>query len=102
MRLALARRQLPRCVRQLHDLVGPPDPVSNLRKVVYDRVEESKTPHPYSVNEFPPNSNLTDPDNARARLDLEWNIARGRLDSFSHFFWADVRASAPSATLCTD
>ncbi|KZV86548.1 hypothetical protein EXIGLDRAFT_578401, partial [Exidia glandulosa HHB12029] len=81
-----------RTARQLHDLVGPPDPVSNLRKVVYDRVEESKTPHPYSVNEFPPNTNLTDPDGAQARLDLEWNIARGRLDSFNHHFWADNNA----------
>lgn len=90
MHLALLRRPVPRCARQLHDLVGPPDPVSNLRRVVYDRVEESKALHPYSVDEFPADTNLTDPDGGRARLDLEWNIARGRLDSFNHHFWADV------------
>lgn len=79
-----------RGLRPLHDLVGPPDPVSNLRRVVYDRAEQAQTLHPYSVNEFPADSNLTDPDNARVRLDLEWNIARGRLDAFHHSFWADV------------
>ncbi|KAH7107509.1 hypothetical protein BKA62DRAFT_683592 [Auriculariales sp. MPI-PUGE-AT-0066] len=89
MHLSLVRRGIPRGVRQLHDLVGPPDPVSNLRKVVYDREAQTKTLHPYSVNEFPADSNLTSPDAARVRLDLEWNIARGRMDAFHHSFWAD-------------
>lgn len=95
MHLALARRALPRSLglrRPLHDLIGPPDPVSNVRKVVYDRTEAGKALHPYSLNEFPADTNLTDPDGGRARLDLEWNIARGRLDAFNHHFWADNNA----------
>ena len=76
-------------------LVGPPDPVSNLRPVIYDEpegsvegkrrritvVERTKTSptHPYSLEEF-------DGDPA----DYSWRLERKRLDAYNHAFWSDV------------
>lgn len=81
-----------------HDLVGPPCPLSNLRPVYYAPMfptlaesERTGVPHPYSLSEFP----TLDPRQQRlAELqrelnaqDLEWRLARARLDAFNQDFW---------------
>ena len=75
-------------------LVGPPDPVSNLRPVIYDEGERglgtgkdgesaprSSPTHPYSLDEFD-----GDP------TDYQWRIERKRLDAYNHVFWTEVRS----------
>ena len=70
-------------------MVGPPDPVSNLRPTIYeDQVSEAesskrnakgKEVHPYLLDEFD-----GDP------TDYQWRLERQRLDAFNHAFWTDV------------
>lgn len=62
------------------DLVGPPDPVSNLRPVIYDDlpVQSTNTIHPYSLKEF-----TGDP------REYQWKVQRQQLDAYNHKFWAD-------------
>jgi apoptogenic protein 1 len=85
--LARLSRALPRC-RLLHvsaprrDLVGPPDPVSNLRPVIYDdppTPASSASSHPYSLREFTGDTR-----------EYQWKVQRQELDSFNHKFWTDV------------
>jgi len=65
--------------RRLHStLVGPPDPVSNLRQVIYRPLKQHTETHPYLVEEF-----SAQPE------DFQWNIARGRVDAFNHSFWTE-------------
>lgn len=71
------------------DMVGPPDPVSNLRPVVYSWTPTRMQDHHYSADEFPAFTEHT--KQGYERMDIEWNIARGRLDAFNHSFWAEVR-----------
>ena len=67
-------------------LVGRPDPISNLRPVVYDdplpSSRDSRT-HPYSLTE------VTNVDPLEYQLRME----RQQLDAFNQAFWTDVRTS---------
>lgn len=72
------------------ELVGPPDPVSHLRPVVYDEPDVSIQPkqlsHPYSLAEFDPAEGTSE------ELDLQYKLQRQQFDAFSHQFWLDVRS----------
>jgi Apoptogenic protein 1 len=67
--------------------VGPPDPVSNIRPVLYNdlssRTAESPQQHPYSLDEFRNDSEDT--------LEYQWKLQRQQLDAFNDAFWRDVR-----------
>ena len=86
------------------DLIGPPDPLSNLRPVFYAPLfpslhQTSTSPtgiHPYSLAEFPIRSSTKLSEEAaelqkfKRRLhseDLEWRSTRYRLDAFNQDFW---------------
>ncbi|KAI0341586.1 hypothetical protein BDW22DRAFT_1358406 [Trametopsis cervina] len=63
------------------DLVGPNDPISNLRPVIYD--DAVPTPpddvrHPYSLREFRGDTR-----------EYQWRLQRQELDAFNHTFWTD-------------
>lgn len=70
-------------------LVGPNDPVSNLRPIIYTDTphsqaqRESHVNHPYSLNEFAdvPHDHT---------LELQYKLAREQLDAFNHNYWSDV------------
>src|SRR6267154_719272 len=66
--------------------VGPPDPVSNIRPVLYNDLvsanAESPQQHPYSLDEFRNDSDT---------LEYQWKLHRQQLDAFSDAFWRDVR-----------
>lgn len=71
------------------DYVGPPDPVSNIRPVLYDdqvttHVESLRQLHPYALSEF------RDRDDSHA-LEYQWKLQRQQLDAFNDAFWRDVR-----------
>lgn len=75
------------CVRHL---VGPPDPISNIRPAVYHQEDPSsstsygdKVQHPYSLKEF------TQVESAQ---DYQVNLQKTQLDAFDHAFWMDVSA----------
>ncbi|KAH9934993.1 uncharacterized protein B0H18DRAFT_869642 [Fomitopsis serialis] len=62
-------------------LIGPSDPVSNLRPVIYDdAVPELRTDvtHPYSLREF-----------AGDTQEYQWKMQRQQLDAYNHLFWTD-------------
>ena len=68
------------------ELIGPPDPVSNIRPVLFrdqSSPPSSKT-HPYSFAEF----GEADEDST----DLQLRLERERLTAFNHAFWLDVSA----------
>ena len=72
------------------DYVGPPDPVSNIRPVLYDdpAITSAESPrHPYALDEFRDDSHA---------LEYQWKLQRQQLDAFNDAFWRDVR---PSLTL---
>lgn len=91
----------------VRDLVGPPDPVSNLRPVIYDdlpapspatapRPSRAVTgrQHPYSLSEFA----LPTSDEARnsARDDYgayQLRMHQQQLDAFNHAYWMEVCSS---------
>jgi len=65
--------------------VGPPDPVSNIRPIIYDDQppedsahSKSSPTHPYSLDEFEGNPS-----------DYQWRIERKRLDAYNHAFWTE-------------
>lgn len=66
------------------DLVGPPDPVSHLRPVVYDDapLPPSDVRHPYSLREFTGDTR-----------EYQWKIQRQQLDAYNQEFWTDVSIS---------
>ena len=67
-----------------YNLIGPSDPVSNLRPVVYGDAPPAATQklnHPYSLREF---------TGSAKDYDLQWKIQRQQLDAFNHAFWTDV------------
>ncbi|KAI0374940.1 hypothetical protein BV20DRAFT_935221 [Pilatotrama ljubarskyi] len=62
-------------------LVGPPDPVSHLRPVIYDDAPPPPAPrvrHPYSLTEFTGDTR-----------EYQWKMQRQDLDAFNHAFWLD-------------
>jgi hypothetical protein len=72
-------------------LVGPNDPVSNLRPIVYTDIPTpipSHARHPYSLDEF------TDVPQDHT-LELQYKLARESLDAFNHYYWTDVRDDVP-------
>ncbi|KAG8217836.1 hypothetical protein J3R82DRAFT_6001 [Butyriboletus roseoflavus] len=75
-------------------LVGPNDPISNFRPIVYTDTPtpaasysqgqlEPHVNHPYSLNEF-----IDVPHDHT--LELQYKLARERFDAFNHHFWTDV------------
>ncbi|KAH7921733.1 hypothetical protein BV22DRAFT_1018724 [Leucogyrophana mollusca] len=78
-----ARIRLLHTSAKAHDLVGPPDPTSHIRPVLYDTAPpppRTKIRHPYSLKEFT--------DDTRDH-ELQWKLARQQLDAFNHTFWAE-------------
>ncbi|KAH8116941.1 hypothetical protein DFH11DRAFT_1140888 [Phellopilus nigrolimitatus] len=102
-------------------LVGPPDPVSNLRPVIYDDVDYVDTRggrrRKGKGREDREANNSQDEDGGSARalvafertrtspthpylldefdgdpLDYQWRVERKRLDAYNHAFWADSNA----------
>ena len=69
-------------------LVGPPDPVSNLRPVIYDDAPPPPPSphHPYSLKEFTGDIR-----------DYQWKMQRQELDSYNQAFWSNVSKTAFSA-----
>lgn len=78
-------------IRSLHitpvacHLVGPPDPVSNLRPVIYDdALPPPPDPrHPYSLKEFTGDIR-----------EYQWKMQRQELDAYNQAFWLDVSQPA--------
>ncbi|KAG9226275.1 hypothetical protein CCMSSC00406_0003154 [Pleurotus cornucopiae] len=85
-------RRVPRIVgsTKRHILVGPIDPVSNLRPVIYDDAPSlpptinTNIRHPYSLFEFVPATVLHEDD-----LELQYKLQRQQLDAFHQTFWTD-------------
>ncbi|KAI9509613.1 hypothetical protein F5148DRAFT_1011988 [Russula earlei] len=90
-----------RALRLLHssvrasDYVGPPDPVSNIRPVLYDDPGSTSAnraaaspPHPYSLDEFRDDSDT---------LEYQWKLQRQQLDTFNHAFWRDTNTRFEAA-----
>ena len=81
-------RRSPSHVRSLHaslvrrDLVGPPDPVSHLRPIIYDDAPPPppRVRHPYSLGEFTGDTR-----------EYQWKMQRQELDTLNHEFWKEVR-----------
>ncbi|KAI6128284.1 hypothetical protein EDD16DRAFT_678143 [Pisolithus croceorrhizus] len=84
-------------IRTLHvsarrqHLVGPNDPISNLRPIIYTDIQtppkagpESKVNHPYSLEEFSDTSS----SNLHA-LELEFKLKREELDALNHKYWTE-------------
>ncbi|OCF45050.1 hypothetical protein I317_01101 [Kwoniella heveanensis CBS 569] len=90
----------PRRRRSVHDgpisgvdLVAPPDPISNIRPIIYaskPRINPS-TNSPYSASEFP--AGLIAGDVRLENMELEWRLRRERVDLMNHRFWATTNAS---------
>jgi len=70
--------------------VGPPDPISHLRPVIYNDVPKPPPPslrhHPYSLSEFDPES-----ERNQSPHELHWKLQRQQLDDLNQNFWLDVR-----------
>ncbi|KAI6045771.1 hypothetical protein EDC04DRAFT_3031672 [Pisolithus marmoratus] len=106
-----------RLIRTLHvsarrqHLVGPNDPISNLRPIIYTDIQtppkpgpESKINHPYSLQEFSDASLSND-----HALELQFKLKREQLDALNHNYWtesnerfeaakASVLSSLPAST----
>ncbi|KAI1795840.1 hypothetical protein LXA43DRAFT_989715 [Ganoderma leucocontextum] len=78
LRHAHVRPFHPSAARQ--HLVGPPDPVSHLRPVIYDDAPPPppETRHPYSLKEFTGDTR-----------EYQWKMQRQELDAFNHQFWKE-------------
>ncbi|CAL1704551.1 unnamed protein product [Somion occarium] len=90
---ALLRR--PNILRQFHasccrlDIVGPPDPISHLRPIVYDDAPlppPSDVRHPYSLREFTGDTR-----------EYHWKMQRQQLDAYNHSFWTDSNSRFEAA-----
>ncbi|PCH38017.1 hypothetical protein WOLCODRAFT_64292 [Wolfiporia cocos MD-104 SS10] len=70
-------------------LVGPPDPVSHLRPVIYDddvRPRRTNVTHPYSLREFGGDTE-----------EYQWKMQRQQLDAYNQAFWADSNSRFEAA-----
>lgn len=86
----------------VRDLVGPSDPLSNLRPVIYtDSPSPSPSPpavrrHPYSLTEFRLRTKAPGAREAGSGAELalayRWRLQKQQLDAFNHAFWADSNA----------
>ncbi|KAF8654107.1 hypothetical protein AX16_003640 [Volvariella volvacea WC 439] len=92
---ALLRSALVVSCRPLHStavsrkLVGPIDPVSNLRPVIYDNVPASerskRRAHPYSLTEF----TLQSYEAVAGENELQLKLQQEQLDALDQQFWVD-------------
>lgn len=99
----LCKPSLPRSIRLLHasvqscNLIGPPDPISHIRPIIYDDSPLPHPPtllhHPYSLSEFLPGF-----PGRTATCELQWKLQRQQLDDFNHNFWIDVRFTILSSS----
>ncbi|KIP09561.1 hypothetical protein PHLGIDRAFT_67310 [Phlebiopsis gigantea 11061_1 CR5-6] len=80
VRPAIVQHRSIHASRTCQDLVGPPDPISNLRPVIYDDAPApaSPTSHPYSLKEFTGDTR-----------EYQWKVQRQAVDAINHKFWAD-------------
>ncbi len=99
-------RSLLRPLRGLHSsaslwhLVGPPNPISHIRPIIYDDVPPPPPPsrlqHPYSLAEFDPA-----PPAGSTVHDIQWRLQRHEIDKLDESFWHDVcdfaRLARPNA-----
>ncbi|KAJ3533365.1 hypothetical protein NM688_g7292 [Phlebia brevispora] len=85
----------PRNCRAIHsslvrrNLVGPPDPISHLRPVIYDDAPPpppSDVRHPYSLREFTGDTR-----------EYQWKMQRQDLDTYNHAFWTDTNSRFQAA-----
>jgi len=67
------------------DLVGPSDPLSNLRPVVYGGISEPLPPATRFYSEAELRGKQHDPH------EFSLNFAKTQLDALNHTYWADVR-----------
>jgi len=98
MLVPLLRPSLLRPLRLFHssvrasDYVGPPDPVSNIRPVLYDDSgsTSAKLPlrHPYALDEFRDESHS---------VEYQWKLQRQQLDAFNDAFWRDTNSRFEAA-----
>jgi apoptogenic protein 1 len=76
----------------VRNFIGPPDPVSNLRPMIYDddipSTSSIGTTHPYSLSEFKPDVAAEE----REEMEYQYKSERQQLDNFNHRFWTDVCA----------
>ncbi|WVO17982.1 hypothetical protein L204_105680 [Cryptococcus depauperatus] len=70
------------------DLVAPPDPLSNIRPIIYASkfITRPSSNSPYSASEFPTSYS----DSRLEDMELEWKLRRERVDLTNHRFWAAV------------
>ncbi|KAF9013862.1 hypothetical protein BDQ17DRAFT_1295839 [Cyathus striatus] len=70
-----------------NNLVAPPDPVSNLRPIIYDDAPPPSPPvllrHPYSLSEF------SHSDHPASDYEIQYKLQRQHLDAFHQNFWLD-------------
>ncbi|KAJ3779260.1 hypothetical protein FB446DRAFT_613250, partial [Lentinula raphanica] len=89
-------RYLHGSARAQRHLVGPPDPISHLRPIIYDDVTPLSSPavinHPYSLHEFDP-----EPARNSNAYEMQWKLQRQQLDDFSQNFWLDSNTRFESA-----
>ncbi|WWD16732.1 hypothetical protein CI109_101163 [Kwoniella shandongensis] len=73
------------------DLVAPPDPLSNIRPIIYASkpITRPSSNSPYSASEFPSDGS----DSRLENMELEWRLRRERVDLTNHRFWATTNAN---------
>ncbi|KDR81642.1 hypothetical protein GALMADRAFT_60317 [Galerina marginata CBS 339.88] len=81
-----------------YDLVAPPDPVSHMRRIIYDDpLSQPPAPylqHPYSLSEF---KTETGTGTRSGNHDLQFRLLRQQLDSLHQNFWLDSNTRFYSA-----
>lgn len=84
LNMSFILRTLTRARPRSQELIGPPDPISNIRPIAFKGQSSppSATAHPYSLAEF----GGTEEDS----IDFQWRLERERLNAFNHAFWLDV------------
>ncbi|GMK58213.1 hypothetical protein CspeluHIS016_0502450 [Cutaneotrichosporon spelunceum] len=71
------------------DLVAPPDPLSNIRPVLYAAKRRRRPSNsPYSAAEFPAEAAGSPAQRRAHELDLAFTMLRERVDMSNHRFWA--------------
>jgi len=72
----------------VHDRIGPPHPISNIRPVIYDDTHHppQSSTHPYSLQEFRHARRTHD---LLVDYELRWKLHKQQLDAFNHAFWTD-------------
>ncbi|KAK8861365.1 hypothetical protein IAR55_002184 [Kwoniella newhampshirensis] len=73
------------------DLVAPPDPLSNIRPIIYASRPATRpsSNSPYSASEFPSDG----ADSGLENMELEWRLRRERVDLMNHRFWVTTNTN---------